>query len=493
MWKLRQRGLSRKLFATLLALFLIIILLREVNLYISATSRRSFLERRASLWDRLHPLLEANRPNCPSPVLHGSAGTPRFDPVNDTPRPNYISNSDELQGPLQTTHDSVIRAIRDLPLDRAYIPRTKGIVSAAGGTYLPTFVVSLRMLRRTGSKLPVEIFVKDSAEYEPYICEEVLPALGANCLVLSDVLASQGSTGSSRNIEHFQIKSFAILFSSFEKVLWLDADCVPLHDPSTLLGSEPFTSAGLVSWPDFWANTASPLYFNISRQPELAMTARPATEAGMLLVSKRDHFLTLLLAAYYNYYGPSHYYPLLDQGAPGEGDKDTFIQAAAVLGEKYYVVQEPVSDLGHPASDGGVIGAAMLHADPIQDYYSSQPTKWYRKSRVADQPPRGFFVHAYSPEFNPGEDLLGPKSRNRDGSPGRVWTAPKKAIQRFGYDVEKAYWEEAKTVGCTLEHSFGTWESKSGVCSGVQAHWKAVFEDRSAENPMFTTEDSPVF
>lgn len=55
-----------------------------------------------------------------------------------------------------------------------HIPGTKGIVSTAGGTY-PILVISLRMLRRTGSTLPIEIFLADEDEYEEYICDVVLP------------------------------------------------------------------------------------------------------------------------------------------------------------------------------------------------------------------------------------------------------------------------------------------------------------------------------
>ncbi|KAK7679537.1 Golgi alpha-1,2- mannosyltransferase [Cerrena zonata] len=43
---------------------------------------------------------------------------------------------------------------------------------------------------------------------------------------------------------------------------------------------------------------------------------------------------------YYNYYGPDYYYPLLSQGAAGEGDKETFIAAAHKLKLPYYQVKE---------------------------------------------------------------------------------------------------------------------------------------------------------
>jgi Mannosyltransferase putative len=48
---------------------------------------------------------------------------------------------------------------------------------------------------------------------------------------------------------------------------------------------------------------------------------RSSTESGEIMYSKPKHELSLLLATYYNYYGPDFYYPLQSQGAPGEGDR----------------------------------------------------------------------------------------------------------------------------------------------------------------------------
>ncbi|KAI9036770.1 alpha-mannosyltransferase [Aspergillus affinis] len=441
-----------------------------------------------NLWQNLHALLEKHEPQCPSPNLLGrTAGIPRFDANDESPRIDLIVNSDELQQPLRAAHDGFVRDMQPLKAIRAYHPRTKGIVSAAGGKYLPTFLVSLHLLRRTGSKLPVELFLKDWTEYEPYICEIVLPPLNAKCVVLSVVLSSLDSGDSSYPIEGYQIKSFAILFSSFERVIWIDADILLLDDPARLLDCEPFSSSGLLTWPDFWKNTASPLYFNISRQPEPPNNARQATEAGVVLVSKKTHYMTLILAAYYNYHGPSYYYPLLDQGAPGEGDKDTFLHAATALGAKYHTVSETVADLGHPDRwNRGIIGAAMLQADPREDYALTQRGKWRVRDPSVAKPARGFFIHSYNPKFNAAALLASEKSRTKDGDPSRLWTSSKETLERLGYDAERTLWQEVKKVTCSLEHAFDAWKSKSGLCEGVQNHWDAVFEDASAEVPKFT-------
>ncbi|KAK1147850.1 mannosyltransferase [Aspergillus melleus] len=489
MWKqakqAKYRSSKRFLLLSLGIVFLLIIHL----LWLGPISQAPLPVSQGNLWQELHALFEKHEPQCSSPDLRGrSAGIPRFDANEDSSRVDIIVNSEELQGPLQAAHDGFMRDMQPLKAIRAYHPRTKGIVSAAGGTYFPTFLVTLRMLRRTGSTLPVEVFVKDWVEYEPYICEIVLPPLHAKCIVLSEMLSGLDGGDSNYPIEGYQIKSFAILFSSFENLIWMDADILPLHDPGPLLQYEPFSSTGLVTWPDFWKNTASPLYFNVSRQLEPPVNTRAATESGALLISKKTHYMTLILAAYYNYHGPSYYYSLLDQGAPGEGDKDTFLHAATALGQKFYTVSEPVVDLGHPDRwNRGTLGAAMLQADPMEDYALTRRGKWRVKDPSVANAARGFFVHSYHPEFNAGDELLGEKSRDKDGNPMRLWTHSKDALERLGYDVERRAWQEAKTVTCSLEHAFDTWKSKSGLCKGVQNHWNAIFEDASAEVPKFTT------
>ncbi|KAF9893686.1 hypothetical protein FE257_009854 [Aspergillus nanangensis] len=442
----------------------------------------TLVNQQSQLWHHLHPLLKQYAPDCPPPTLRGGVGLPRFDAIHEHTRDNHVTNVDDILLPMQIAHDGFVETTHSLAMDRAYSPQTMGIVTSAGGTYLPTFVVTLLLLRQTGCKLPVEVFMKDSTEYEPHICETVLPPLGVKCVVLSDILEGEVE------IEGFQIKSFAMLFFSFETFLWLDADCVPLHDSTILFHSEPFLSTGLVTWPDFWANTASPAYFNISRQPEPSSTTRQATEAGMLLVSKETHFLALILAAYYNYYGPDYYYPLLGQGAPGAGDKDTFLHAATALNASFYAVSETVVDLGNvtPWNSNVAINAGYVQTDPIQDYNLTSQGKWRVRDPSVSPPPRVFFIHAGDPEFNPGKELMGSKLRGFDGNPTRLWTHPPEATKRLGYDAEKSFWDVTMSVACNAEFGFQTWKSRDGLCEEVRTHWRAVFENPEAKVPEFT-------
>lgn len=448
-------------------------------------------KQQAFFWRNFQPLLEKHKPDCPSPWRLTASGAIGFDAVNPPERPDVLLFPEIHREPMQKAHDEFIQSIKNsTDLSSVHIPGTSGIVSSAGKAYLPVFVTSLRMLRRTGSTLPVELFFKDSIEYEENICEEVLPSLNAKCVVLSDILR-EAESESTVEIAHYQIKIFAVLFSSFERVIWMDSDCFPLHDPAVLFDSEPFMSKGLVTWPDFWVSTASPLYYDISRQPVPPMDARASSETGVFLVSKKSHFRSLLLSAYYNYYGPSHYFMLLSQGGPGEGDKETFIQAASAIGEDFYTVSEPVKPVGHPKENGKISGSAMVQSDPTEDFQLTSQNKWRVKDPSVAKAPRVFFIHAHYPKFNPADKLFGHKwetapTLKPDGSYGRAWIVANETLKRFGYDAERAYWEEIKWVSCNLEEDFESWRGKSGICNQVEEYWHNVFENPLEYVPEFT-------
>lgn len=485
---------------SLILAFLATVLVCTVYLYWTPTTASStvsvvpstafevpLVERQKDFWKVLKPLLESHNPNCPSPQKLSDAGAVPFDPNTDILRPDISTLTEECQWELEDQHASFVQEISNAGKDLkpVHTPGKRGLVSTAGSTYLPVFVSSLRMLRRAGSTLPVEVYMKDAGEYEKHVCNEVLPTLDARCLVLGDVLGKEA-------VEHYQLKIFAILFSSFEDIIWMDSDCFPLGKPEELLDSEPFTSTGLVTWPDFWYTSVSPLYYAISHQDAPPMTTRQSTEAGIFLVSKKTHFLPLLLAAYYNYYGPSHYFRLLSQGGPGEGDKETFLQAASAMGAPFYTVSEKVQALGHFGTTGA--GSAMAQSDPRADYALTSQDIWRVKDPAVGPPPPIFFIHANYPKFNPGDNVFGmgwesTPTLKEDGSDGRAWTGPQEVIQRFGFDAEKAYWEEIKWVTCNLETVFQSWKDKEGLCQRVQDYWNNVFAEPHEDDPKFTLED----
>lgn len=421
------------------------------------------------LWQTLYPFLTDYAPQCDPPLRQGSAESVIFDPSNAKYPPKLLDMSGESVGAMREAHRLFVKAIkRNIPT-LPYQPDTRGLVSTAGGEYLPVLVASLRMLRRTGTKLPMEVFLAHWNEYEGYICDVILPSLNARCVVLSEILDVM--PGSHSMIQKFQYKPLAMLFSSFENILFLDADAFPIHNPEIIFNNDPFTSKGLVTWPDFWAPTTAHQFYEIISQGRPAPNLRQSTKSGAVLISRKTHFHTILLATYYNFWGPSYYYPILSQGASGESDKETFLAAATALKQPFYQVRQSIRALGRHTRNG-FAGSTTIQYNPIDDYLLM--TK--KKKTGETTAPAPFFVHVNYPKFNPTTIFraIGPVMKE-DGSYTRAWTAPEDVIESFGTDLERQYWAEVRWTGCKLEEKLIGWRGQTGICGRVEDYYNTIF------------------
>lgn len=329
------------------------------------------------------------------------------------------------------------------------------------------------MIRRSGCNLPVELIVDTVEEIESQLCTSVLPELNARCLRLEDVLGSWTT-----RLAGYQIKTFAILASSFENVLFLDADVFLAKDVTHVFQQKPFSSSGIVTWPDFWASSASTHLFEIIGQPVPALNTLASTESGQVLISKSSHGLALLLAAYYNYWGPDHYYPLMSQGGPGEGDKESFITAARAANAPFYQVKKCVDTIGY-YEDGRYYGGAMLQYDPTQD--TNKPVV---NVAIMEPMPDAFSVHHNIPKYDPVELFaLNIAVDATTGLPHRIMTTDNLQGARFSRDVERELWEEIEYVACELgdQGLVPGWRTvpstaeQKGTCDTVQWYRSIVF------------------
>ncbi|KAH8658508.1 mannosyltransferase putative-domain-containing protein [Xylariales sp. PMI_506] len=388
---------------------------------------------------------------------------------------------------VRESHDGFIQAIRKrLP---EYIPpsdtgnRRRGIVTVGGGSYFPPLLVSLRLLRRTGTTLPVEIFMPEQ-EYEADLCETALAALGATCHIFPDIPPLKLAT--------FQFKIFAVLFSSFDEVLLLDADDFPLRDVEPLFSSIPYTSWGMIIWPDFWGTAVSPLYYLVSNQKPIPLSRRPKSETGQLVVNKAQHWHTLLLAAYYNYY-PGLYYPMLCQGCIGCGDSETILPAADALGIPYYEVQTPPLHIGHKLKDEAFQGHVIVQFDPRQDFAAASKlfqmgtadnalgfSTFTERARLREhvQP---LFMHASFPKWDPSILLdhisqWSDMTRDIHGHPAAAFQDPVEDAWSVK-GVERMAWEEATWVACNLGPVIGHWNKKKQMTTNTCKRLTAYIQD----------------
>ncbi|OJD18220.1 hypothetical protein AJ78_01720 [Emergomyces pasteurianus Ep9510] len=440
-------------------------------------------KRQVQFWHELRDLLELNPPGIDAPKRLKRVDEVIFDPNTTYVRQDLLYIPDRDLPLIKKSHDRVVKKIKadNAALRLVYDRGKRGIVSATTGKHFPSLLISLRMLRRSGTRFPVEVFIASEKEYDAVICDEILPKMNANCIVMSDILG----TDTNYNLEHHWLKTFAILFSSFEQLLWLDVDSFPLHDAIELFQSKPFTEIGLVTWPDFWVSSVSPYYYNFTSQPVPPVSERASTSGRQLLLSKKTHAKTLILASYYNYHGPMHYSRLFSQGGPGEGDKESFLAAASILNQPFYAVSEPIRSMGHLNVHGKMTGYAMAQYSPTEDFQLTSQGIYRVKNPNAAPAPHPFIIQVSNPKINP-VDIFRPSMKHYKldspiRGPGdeltRAWVEEKETVDSIGGpNVERQFWSQVTWTACTLEKlNFKLWKDQRGTCKRANEYFDAVF------------------
>ncbi|KAK6465152.1 mannosyltransferase putative-domain-containing protein [Scheffersomyces coipomensis] len=292
-----------------------------------------------------------------------------------------------------------------------------GYVFLSGGKYDQLTLTAIKTLRSNGSKLPVEVIIPYESDYDFEFCNNLLPILGGRCKIMTQYIPHDIVN----EIKGFQLKNVALLISSFENILYLDSDSIPIKNPDVLFINKPFINNHMVVWPDLWRRSTSPLFYEIAdikvnyekrvrnsyfpgdKRGTLAGKDQysmhdcegampdPSSETGQFLINKRVHFKTLVLSMYYNYFGPDYFYPLFSQGAAGEGDKETFLAAAHKLGLPYYQVREFNREFGTLTSIRRHEVFAMGQYDPIVDYIQSKEDEKEGDLRTFDPKARDLY------------------------------------------------------------------------------------------------------
>ncbi|CCK72494.1 alpha-1,2-mannosyltransferase MNN2 KNAG_0K01290 [Huiozyma naganishii CBS 8797] len=406
---------------------------------------------------------------------------------------------------LRHSHKSFVDSLDVTLPSNSY--KGSGIVTVGGGKFSLMAFLIVQNIRRMGTTLPVEVFIPPNEGPETEFCTELLPKYNAKCIFIDRILPDEMIQ--KFDFRGYQFKSLALVASSFENTLLLDADNFPVKPLNSIFNEEPFKSKGLVLWPDFWRRTTQPLYYDIAGVPvNLKNRVRNSfddltppevytenmndlsgvpfhdlegtmpdvsTESGQLMVNKNKHLGTILLALYYNVNGPTWYYPIFSQKAAGEGDKETFIAAANFYGLPFYQVKSSTSVDGY-FENGEFHGVAMLQYDCVQDYKLYQIAKddidvKYGLSRVgnsASQKRISFdksysledfknkyfredshndvmFIHSNFPKFDPLSLWKNRQLVDKDGNHFRSYTN----LRKFGdFDIELENFKIFKNFFC---------------------------------------------
>ncbi|HTG43486.1 MAG TPA: FkbM family methyltransferase, partial [Verrucomicrobiae bacterium] len=207
----------------------------------------------------------------------------------------------------------------------------KGIVICGGGVrYFTNAWVCINVLRHHGCTLPIEVWHLGRKEFD-HKMEGLLTPLGARCVNAREVMNRHPL----RNPLGWELKSYAVLNSAFEEVLFLDADNMALRDPEFLFRTTEYEETGAIFWPD---------YRRLSRRRKIWKLCvvpyrdEPEFESGQMVIHKRRCWKALNLAFWYNDHSEFFYQHI-------HGDKETFHLAWRRLNLPYTMVPYPIQPL----------------------------------------------------------------------------------------------------------------------------------------------------
>jgi len=240
--------------------------------------------------------------------------------------------------------DSTSARFPDYPEGRY---RGRGIVLCAGGpVHLANAYVCLKFLRNY-TELPVELFYAGPAEMP-----EGVSALLQNDfapITLTDITGRRFQEEQPllpiSNFRGCQIKPFALLYSSFEEIFYIDVDNIPLQSPVPFFTCEEYRQTGALFWPDLkiTRHTTEEIFHVFGITSELLRSDREF-ESGQIFLDKRRCWKALLITCLANsdasgFRDFSYCHTL--------GDKDTFRLAFQYAGQPYHLVAHPPLQIGN--------------------------------------------------------------------------------------------------------------------------------------------------
>lgn len=221
--------------------------------------------------------------------------------------------------------------IEQIPHHPSKLYKGKGIVICGGGKkYFTCAWVNINMLRLLGCKLPIELWYLGPNELDDHM-RSLFDGLDVNCI--DGLLVKKKFP--SRILRGWELKPYSILHSSFKEVLFLDADNVPVIDPTYLFDSIGYQENGAIFWPDFGKFDSSKKIWKICG---VKFRDEPEFESGQILINKEKCWIPLNLSMWYNEYSDFYYNYI-------HGDKDTFHMAFRRLDYNYSMPEKPIHSL----------------------------------------------------------------------------------------------------------------------------------------------------
>ncbi len=235
-------------------------------------------------------------------------------------------NITPLNAPAKT--EEFVAAIPRYPARRF---SGRGIVICGGGLrYFPCAWVNIRILRKLGCTLPIELWHLGRHEMDRRM-EALLAPFDVRCVNAREVMNRYPM----RNPNGWELKAYAMLHCGFREVLSLDADNVALTDPSFLFEEPEYRRTGAIFWPDYGRLAPQRRIWRLSG---IAYRDEPEFESGQMVVNKEMCWRAVNLAWWYNDHSEFFYRYV-------HGDKETFHLAWRKLAQPYGMPPFPIHSL----------------------------------------------------------------------------------------------------------------------------------------------------
>lgn len=203
-------------------------------------------------------------------------------------------------------------------------PIEMGIVTCGGGlVYFTCAYIMIRMLRHLGCTLPVELWYLGSREMNKKMMEILAPY----DVVCRDAYKLRKNVPA-RILNGWELKPYAIMNSNFNQVLFIDADNIPIVDPTKHFANEQYRKTGALFWPDQGILDVSRPIWSVCG---VEYRREPEFETGQMVIDKKRCWRELNLTMHYNE-NSDYYYRFM------HGDKETFHMAWRRLGTDYGMI-----------------------------------------------------------------------------------------------------------------------------------------------------------
>jgi hypothetical protein len=194
----------------------------------------------------------------------------------------------------------------------------RGVVVAAGGArlFVNAYILAHVLRHRLNCATPIEVWHYGPGEISPRM-KALLADLDVETVDAARLAARSGVTIR----DGWQLKPLALVGCRFAEVLMLDADQVPVVDPTVAFDWPQYCEAGAVFWPDILDIKAeNPIWAALGFAGERSVSI----ESGQVLVDKRRRLRAALATLALNEAAETTYRYVY-------GDKDTFMLGARLV------------------------------------------------------------------------------------------------------------------------------------------------------------------